>query len=161
MVPERSWSMAVTPTQNNIRQSKRRRQRRDTTAAISLANFPRDRHATVVVYDYRFPPASVDPFWCPSLAPPRDDCPKRLEKSPCGPPAEVQSGDEYRRYPNYQFYGEKAVAPWCDDSPETFVIGKMLWGLFEGTGAYSDVLWTWIAGATDEGRWSEANALGK
>lgn len=139
----------------------------DILTAIALANLLRDRRATVVVYDYCLSACAsyllmaskktfvlrdtlvawhytADPFWCPSLVVPRDDGPKRLEKSPCpDAPAEIQDGDKYRRYLNYKFYGERAVDPLFDDPPESVTIRKILKGMFEDTGRYPDVLWTW------------------
>jgi hypothetical protein len=139
----------------------------DIAAAIRLADLLRDRRATVVVYDYCFSACAsyvllastkafvlkdtvvawhytVDPFWCPSLVVPRDDGPKRLEKSPCSDaPPEVQDGDKYRRYLNYKFYRERAADPGFDDPPESFAIRRALRSMFDGTGRYPDVLWTW------------------
>jgi hypothetical protein len=139
----------------------------DIAVAITLADLLRDRRATVVVYDYCFSACAsyvllastktfvlkdtvvawhytVDPFWCPSLVVSRDDSPKRLEKSPCSDaPPEVQDGDKYRRYLNYKFYSGRAIDPWFDDPPESFIIRKKLRSMFEGTGTYPDVLWTW------------------
>ncbi len=139
----------------------------DILTVIALANLLRDRRATVVVYDYCLSACASyllvasmktfvlrdtlvawhytsDPLWCPSLVAPRDDGPKRLEKSPCpDAPAEIQGGDEYRRYLNSKFYGERVVNPLFDDPPESVTIRNLLRGMFEGTGRYPDVAWTW------------------
>ena len=139
----------------------------DILTAIALANLLRDRRATVVVYDYCISACASyllmasmktfvlrdalvawhytsDPFWCPSLVVPRDDGPKRLEKSPCpDASAGIQGGGEYRRYLNYKFYGERVVDPLFDDPPESVTIRKILRSMYEGTGRYPDVVWTW------------------
>lgn len=139
----------------------------DIPTAIALADLLRDRRATVVVYDYCLSACAsyllfastktfvlrdslvawhytVDPFWCPSLVLTKDDGPKRLEKSPCpDAPLEIQDGDKSRRYLNYKFYRGRTVDPLFDDPPESFTIRKILRGMFEGTGRYPDVFWTW------------------
>jgi len=139
----------------------------DIAAAIILADLLRERRATVVVYDYCFSACASylvmastktfvlrdtllawhytsDPFWCPSLVVPKDDGPKRLEKSPCpDAPPDMQNGDKYRRYLNYRFYNGRTVDSLFDDPPESFTMRKMLRSMFEGTGRYPDVLWTW------------------
>lgn len=139
----------------------------DILIASTLADIVRHRNATVVVYDYCFSACAsylllashktfvlrstlvawhytVDPRWCPSLVPGEEDDPKRLEKSPCpDAPADVQEGDKYRRRLNSKFYVGRTVDPLFDDPPESFAIRKILKGMFEGTGRYPDVLWTW------------------
>ena len=139
----------------------------DILAAITLAELLLDRRATVVVYDYCLSACAsyllmastkafvlrdtlvawhytIEPFWCPSLVIPKDGGPKRLEKSPCpDAPAEIQDGDKYRRYLNHKFYGGRALDPLFDDPPESFTIRKILRSMFEGTGRYPEVLWTW------------------
>ncbi len=139
----------------------------DVLTAVTLANLLRDRRAVVVAYDYCISACASylamasmktfvvrdtvvawhhpsNPNWCPSLVVPRDDGPKRLEKSPC-PDASVQTqeGGEYRRYLNGQFYSERVIDPLFEDPPESVIIRKMLRGMFEGTGRYPDVVWTW------------------
>jgi hypothetical protein len=137
------------------------------TTAAALADLLRDRHATVVVYDYCLSACAsylllasvktfvlrdtlvawhytIDPLWCPSLVKPRDGGPKRLEKWPCSDaPAEIQAGDQARRYLNNKFYRGRTVDPLFDDPPESFTIRKILRSMFEGTGRYPEVLWTW------------------
>lgn len=139
----------------------------DILAAIALADLLRDRRATVVVYDYCLSACAsyllvastkafvvrdtlvawhytIDPFWCPSLVMSRDSGPKRLEKSPCSDaPPEIQDGDKHRRYLNYSFYNGRTVDPLFDDPPQSFTIRKILRSLFDGTGRYPDVSWTW------------------
>jgi len=139
----------------------------DILVASTLADILRQRNATVVVYDYCFSACAsylllasyktfvlrntlvawhytVDPRWCPSLVSSEEDDPKRLEKSPCpDAPSNVQEGDRYRRDLNSKFYVGRAVDPLFDDPPESFTIRKVLRRMFEGTGRYPDVMWTW------------------
>ncbi len=139
----------------------------DVFTAVTLANLLRDRRAVVVAYDYCISACASylamasmktfvvrdtvvawhhpsNPNWCPSLVAPRDDGPKRLEKSPCPDASvETQEGGEYRRYLNGEFYSERVIDPLFEDPPESVIIRKMLRGMFEGTGRYPDVVWTW------------------
>ncbi len=135
--------------------------------AVALAESLRDRRATVVVYDYCVSAcasylliASVETFimrdslvawhhtsssfYCPSLEVPKDDGPKRLEKSPCSDaPPEYQSGYKEFQHLNDGFYPARIVAPEFEWPPESFTVRKILKSMFEGTGAYPDVFWTW------------------
>jgi hypothetical protein len=139
----------------------------DVAAAVALADLLQDRRATVVVYDYcllacasylLFASAetivrkdslvawrySNEPPWCPSLVVPRDDGPKRLEVAPCSDaPPEYQSG--YREFQSLsqKFYATRAVDPLIEWPPESFIIRKILKSMFEGTGTFPDVFWTW------------------
>jgi hypothetical protein len=94
---------------------------------------------TLVAWHY-----TIDPRWCPSLVATKEDGPKRLEKSPCSDaPPDVQDGDKYRRYLNSKFYADRAIDPLFADPPESSTIRRILKGMFEVTGRYPDVLWTW------------------
>lgn len=139
----------------------------DLFTAMDLADAVRDRHATVVVYDYCFSAcasyllvASVKAFvlrdtlvtwhypnkssWCPSLVWPKDDGPQRVEKSPCETSSsEEKDGDKYRRYRNLKFYLGRAIDNRFDDPPESIGIRRILRHMFENTGTYPDVSWTW------------------
>lgn len=135
--------------------------------AAALADLIRDRHATVVVYDYCFSACASyllfastetfvlkgtlvawhltpDPSWCPSMVWSRDEGPKRLEKAPCRKARndEEDDGKGLRRL-NYKFYEGRTVDRLFDDPPESFTIRRKLQHLFEDTGLNSDVLWTW------------------
>jgi hypothetical protein len=135
--------------------------------AIALADLLRDRRATVVVYDYCLSACASylmvastntfvvkdslvawhhtsSPLYCPSLEVPKDGGPKRLEKSPCfDAPPEYQSGyREFQRL-NDRFCATRFFDPLFEWPPESFTIRKILKGMFEGTGTYPDVFWTW------------------
>jgi hypothetical protein len=138
----------------------------EASAAMALADLIRDRRATVVVYDYCISAcasyllvASDEAFvmkdtlvaWhhtieplCPSLEVSKDGGPKRLEKSACSDtPPEYQSG--YREFKdlNDKFYEARVVDPLFETPPESFTIRKILRSMFEGTGRYPNVTWTW------------------
>jgi hypothetical protein len=135
-------------------------------SAIALANMLRDRHATVVAYDYCFSACASFfliasdlafvmkdtlvgwhhtnwPF-CPSLEVSKDGGPKRLEKRPCSDtPVEYQRS--YRETENIidEFYRARVIDPLFEQPPESFAIRRILKTMFEGTGSYPDVVWTW------------------
>jgi hypothetical protein len=134
--------------------------------AIALANLIRDRRATVVVYDYCFSAcasflliASDAAFvmkdtlvawhhttWplCATLEESKDGGPKRLEKSACSDtPPEYQRGYREAKERNDEFYAARVVDPLFEYPPESFTIRKILRTMFEGTGTYPDVAWTW------------------
>jgi hypothetical protein len=139
----------------------------DLVVAAALADILRERNATVVVYDYCFSACAsylllasheafvlrntvvawhyaVDPSWCAVLVAAEDGGPGRLEKSPCpdAPPG-AQNGDWVRRDMNLKFYAGRAVDPRFDDPPESFAIRRILTTMFQETGKYPDVMWTW------------------
>jgi hypothetical protein len=135
--------------------------------AIALANMMRDRRATVVVYDLCFSAcasfllvASDEAFvmkdtlvawhlssWaplCPSLRVAKDDGPKRLEQVAC-----YDTSPQDRRvhkasqYEIEDFYAPRVVDPMFEHPPESFRVRQVLKRIFEETGAYSNILWTW------------------
>jgi hypothetical protein len=138
----------------------------ESRTAMALADLLRERHATVVAYDYCVSAcasyllvASAEAFvmkhclvaWhhttaplCPSLEVPKDGGPKRLEKLPCSDsPREYQRwGGEFRRMKEL-FFAARAVDPPLEWPPESFTIRKILKSMFEGTGTNPNVLWTW------------------
>jgi hypothetical protein len=135
--------------------------------AIALANMMRDRRATVVVYDFCFSAcasflliASDEAFvmkdtlvawhlssWpplCPSLRVAKDDGPKRLEKVACYD----TSPEDRRVYKATQFqiedfYSARVVDPMFEHPPESFRVRQVLKRMFDETGTYPDILWTW------------------
>ncbi len=139
----------------------------DSDTAVALADLLRDRHATVVVYDYCISACAdylfmastntfvvrdtivawhhpVDPLWCPSLVVPKDGGPKRLETSACSDaPPEYQRGYREFKDRNDTFYAERGVDPPFEVPPESFTIRKILRNMFEGTGRNPNVGWTW------------------
>jgi hypothetical protein len=135
--------------------------------AIALANMMRDRRATVVVYDFCFSAcagflliASDEAFvmkdtlvawhlssWpplCPSLQVAKDDGPKRLEKVACYDTS-PQNRRVYKasQYQIDDFYSTRVVDPLFEHPPESFRVRQVLKMMFEETGRYPDILWTW------------------
>jgi hypothetical protein len=139
----------------------------DIASAIRLSDLLQSRRATVVVYDYCLSTcasyllfASAETFvmketvvawsysdqppWCPSLVVPKDAGPKRLEVAPCSDaPAEYQSG--YREFQNLSraFYAARTVDPLTEWPPESFPVRRILKSMFERTGRFPYVVWTW------------------
>ena len=44
---------------------------------------------------------------------------------------------------NLKFYAGRAIDPRFDDPPESFTIRKILTAMFQETGKYPEVMWTW------------------
>ena len=42
-----------------------------------------------------------------------------------------------------EFYATRIVDPLFQHPPQSFTIRRLLRGMFEGTGSYPDVAWTW------------------
>jgi hypothetical protein len=138
----------------------------DAFLAMAMANFMRDRRATVVVYDYCFSAcasyllvASDKTFvlrdtlvaWhhpsvplCTLLEDARDGGPKRLETAACS-----DTSNEYQmRYREYReqtraFYASRVVDPLFEEPSESSSIRRRLRNMFEGNGTYPDVMWAW------------------
>jgi len=139
----------------------------DVTVAAALANIVRDQHASVVVYDYCFSACAsylllasheafvlrntivawhyfAHPQLCPVLVVTKEGDPRRLENRSCSDaPPEIRQREENGRYLNFEFYADRVIDPQFENPPESFTIRKILKGMFEGTGRYPDVLWTW------------------
>jgi hypothetical protein len=133
---------------------------------MALADMIRDRHAAVVVYDYCFSACAsyfliasdqafvmketlvawhgmIEPL-CASLVVSKDGGPKRLEKSACFDASlESQRGYKALKDRHDRFYEERVVDAPFEDPPESFTIRKILKNMFEGTGRYPNVAWTW------------------
>lgn len=133
---------------------------------MKLADLLRERQATVVVYDYCFSAcasyllvATNETYvvrdtivaWhhttvplCVSLQGAMDDGPLRLEKTAC-----PDADPEYRRaYSELErrhgdFFAPRLSNRSFRNPPQSFSIRKILRSMFEGTGDYPDVLWTW------------------
>jgi hypothetical protein len=139
----------------------------DVRVAVALADILRDQHATVVVYDHCFSACAsylllashqafvlrntivawhyfADPRLCPLLVVTKEGDPRRLENRPCpDAPREIYQREEYGQYLNFKFYEDRVIDPQFKNPPESFTIRKILKGMFEGTGRYPDVFWTW------------------
>ena len=137
-------------------------------SAIRLAEALRERHATVVVYDYCLSAcasfvlvASTKAFvvkntlvawhhWtgeylCPALEQAKDEGPRRLEKNACADaPADYQSMYEYAKWLDKWFYSTRAVAPPFENPPQSVIVRRILQNKFGGRGEYpSNLMWTW------------------
>jgi hypothetical protein len=135
--------------------------------AIELSELLRDRHATVVVYDYCFSacaeyfliashqtyvlkgalvawhyPRSGDPNhpFCTSLIEPLDGGPKKLVRGPCN-----ASGDQvaYRGYPAaVQFFKSRTVDARFEAPPDSRYVRKIVSSIYAESRVYRDIAWT-------------------
>jgi len=135
--------------------------------AIALSYLLRDRHATVVVYDYcvsacasYFFIASNQTYviegslaaWrnlasgfadCTSLKVPRDQGPKKIQRVPC-PDTLVKDIAKHKAVISTvnRFYSERTVNPVFEPPPDSFRVRRALKNLYEETGVYPNVAWT-------------------
>ena len=137
---------------------------------MELANILRDRHATVVVYDYcisacaNFLLIATDltyvlkgslVLWhnspvaglCTYLTVPSDGGPRKLQRGPCQPGD--QPGDEHRVGVGFSglsaFLKGRAVNPNMLFPPDTGYVRRIVSNQYEGyleSGVYRDILWT-------------------
>jgi hypothetical protein len=139
--------------------------------AITLSNLIRDRHATVVVYDFCFSacaeyfliasyqtyvlkgtlvawhrPRSSDPNqpYCSFLAMPRDGGPKKLLWGPCGNSTfGDQAAYSAHSWPVVaQFFKERTVDPSFETPPDSLYVRRIVSNLYAETGIYRDIGWT-------------------
>jgi hypothetical protein len=133
--------------------------------AVELSNIVRDRHATVVVYDYCNSacavilliasyqtyvlkgtlvtwhyPQSGDPShpFCTFLTAPRDGEPRKLQLGPC------RGGERgvYGYWPALDhFFSERMVDPY-DVPPDSLYVRRIVSHRYAERGFYSDILWT-------------------
>jgi hypothetical protein len=136
--------------------------------AIAISNVLRKRRATVVVYDYclsacasYFFFASFQTYvlkgalvaWhnggsgfpdCTFLKTPRDEGPKKIRRAPCEDiPLEYRAGYMAFSAARESFYSERTLDPKFEYPPDSFYIRKILKSMYEETGVYPDVAWTW------------------
>jgi hypothetical protein len=135
--------------------------------AIELSNLLRDRHATVIAYDYCFSacaeyfliashlayvlkgtlvawhyPVSSDlahPF-CTALVEAHDGGPKRLSRGPCS-----ASGDLALYGPNpaiTQFFRDRTVSAAFEGPPDSRYVRKIISSIFAESHVYRDIAWT-------------------
>jgi hypothetical protein len=134
--------------------------------AIELANLIRDRHATVVVYDYCFSacaefvmtapnqtyvlkgglvlwhnPQSSDPNhpFCAFLSISSDGGPKKLRRGPC---REGHETNENVSPLEAQYFRERAINPYSVMPPDSIYVRKRVTSLYRETGLDRDILWT-------------------
>jgi hypothetical protein len=137
----------------------------DAGASISLASAVRDRRAIVVVYDYCLDACASYLFvasaktivlkdalvaWrhlaigsdrCAGFT--KDNVAPRLDVGLCPEPLDARTEANARERSDELFYRERLVDPHFKFPPQSFVVRKTLKNLFDGTGAYPDVMWMW------------------
>lgn len=138
----------------------------DPYVAMELADFLRKWRVNVVVYDYCMSAcasyllvASGETYvtrdtivaWhhttaplCAVLQDARDRGPRRLEKVAC-PDAAPEHGAALSRRKQLEqtFFASRIRDPLFEDPPQSIPIRRILKSMFEQTGTYPDVLWTW------------------
>jgi len=136
--------------------------------AVKLAEAVRERHATVVVYDYCLSACAsyllvastkafvrkntlvawhhpVSPYLCPLVEEVRSSGAKRLAKDLCSDaPANFRSGYEFNKELDAWFYSTRAVSPPFDNLPQSIVVRRILLNRFSERGEYPSYwFWTW------------------
>jgi hypothetical protein len=135
--------------------------------AVALAHMLRDRHATVVIYDFcisacanyffiasdqtyvvadalvawhGFAVGSAD---CTSSKMSRDQETERIERVPCpGMPRSEVAKYHKAKSALIHFYSERTVAPMFDAPPQSFHVSRTLKNLYALKGSYPNVGWT-------------------
>ncbi|WP_315777587.1 MULTISPECIES: hypothetical protein [unclassified Bradyrhizobium] len=134
--------------------------------ALELADLIRERHATVVVYDYCFSacaefiitapdqtyvlkdalvlwhnPQSSDPAhpYCAFLKTPRGGGPRGLRRGPC---REGSDTVEYSSARQARFLWERAIDPSSVMPPDSIYVRRRVASLYAETGVDHDILWT-------------------
>lgn len=138
-----------------------------TKSAMELSDLLRDRHATVIAYDYCFSacaeyfliashltyvlkgtlvawhyPRSSDPNYplCTSLYDPLDGGPAKLYRGPCNSFGDLAV---YRRFPaEVQFFKKRAVSATFEAPPDSRYVRKIISSMYAESGRYRDVAWT-------------------
>jgi hypothetical protein len=134
---------------------------------IALSYLLRDRHASVVVYDYcvaacasYFLIASDQTYiiegslvaWrpfasgfadCTSLKVSRDQGPKKVQRVPC-PGNRFEDIAKHKAVVSAvnRFYSERTVDPVVEPPPDSFRVRRLLKNLYDETGSYPNVAWT-------------------
>jgi hypothetical protein len=130
--------------------------------AVALSDIIRDRHATVVVYDYCFSAcaglllvASYQTYvlkgtlvaWhyprgdelCTFLTAPRDGEPRKLQRGPC------QHNGEYGFTYSpmlIEFFKKRAVNPPISFPPDSLYVRRIMRNLYAETAVFHDAMWT-------------------
>jgi hypothetical protein len=137
-------------------------------SAITLSELLRERHATVVVYDYCISACASYFFFasnqtyvlkgalvawhstvsglpdCTSLQDVQDSGPKRVQRKPCPDiPFDYQAGYRTAISAETHFYWKRAYNPRFLGPPDSFYVRKLLKNMYEETGVFPDVVWTW------------------
>lgn len=134
--------------------------------AMAISEIVRNRHASVVVYDYCFSacamffliaseqthvlkgalvtwhypmsPGPADPF-CTYVTEPRDGRPKKLQRGLC------RTGGERgaKLWPELaRFFEERATDPSFDPPPDSLYVRRIIRNYYAETGVFRDVAWT-------------------
>jgi hypothetical protein len=129
--------------------------------AVALSDIIRDRHATVVAYDYCFSACAVF-FLVASyqayvlkgtlvawhypqsselgtfLTAPRDGGPRKVQRGPC------QGGEYGYTYTPMlmEFFKKRAVNPPISVPPDSLYVRRIVRNLYAETGVFRDVMWT-------------------
>ena len=140
----------------------------DATTAIAISDLLRSRRATTIVYDYClsacanfFFVAAFQTYvlkgslvaWhnrrsgfpdCTVAEMPRDGGPKNIRRAPCDDtPPEYQAGQKKFLSLQRRFYSERTIDQKFEYPPYSIHVRKVLKNMYEGTGVYQDVAWTW------------------
>ncbi|MBC9876328.1 hypothetical protein G8O24_03075 [Bradyrhizobium sp. INPA01-394B] len=131
-----------------------------------LSDFLRERLATVIVYDYCLSAcasyllvASSETYvigdtivawhhttWplCPVLRDAIDGGPRRLEQDACSDAAPVYGPAMFAlKELEETFFASRLLRFPYEDPPESIPVRRVLKSMFESTGTYPNVLWTW------------------
>jgi len=140
----------------------------DSAIAITLSDLLRERHATVVIYDYCLSACAsyllvasdrtvvlrdtlvawrhfgAGPKDCAGFASGKDQGPLRLEVGSCpNPPLQFQNEPSEIERRKEQFYKDRFTDPTLEFPPQSFSVRRTLKNLVDETGLYPDVMWTW------------------
>jgi hypothetical protein len=130
--------------------------------AVALSDIIRDRHATVVAYDYCLSAcagfllvASYQTYvlkgtlvaWhyprgdelCTFLTAPRDGEPRKLQRGPCQ--GNGENGFSYSPM-LIEFFKKRAVNPPLSFPPDSLYVRRMVRNLYVETAVFHDVMWT-------------------
>jgi hypothetical protein len=137
--------------------------------AVVLAEIVRDRHATVVVYDYclsacalifliaseqtyvlrgtlvawHLPRSTPEEPLCSSLTVARDGGPRKLQRGPCGDGGfAAPAAYSVDAAALRQFFKDRVFEPQFEAPPDSVHVRKIVSSLFAETGVYRDVGWT-------------------
>jgi hypothetical protein len=137
----------------------------DVLSAIALSDLLRQKHATVVVYDYCFAAcagffliASIQTYVVEGSlvarhssaladcgdAPGSDELgPRNLRPLPC-PDMPEQELALYRetRIAELRFYGQRLVDRWAEPTPDSLQMRRLVRSMYDETGVYPNVAWT-------------------
>lgn len=139
----------------------------DATTAIAMSDLLRSRRASIVIYDHCLSACANFFFFasrqtyvlkgalvawhnrrsgfpdCTVLEEARDEGPKDVRRVPCEVPPQYQVVDQKFSSLLRRFYKERTIEPEFDYPPYSFHVRKVLKNMYDVTGIYQDVMWTW------------------